>query len=53
MYLMRFSYDLLPANREKAVALIRRDVEAAKARGLKARHTEARRSCAAGEKRFL
>ncbi len=37
MYLMRFSYDLLPANREKAVALIRREVEAAKARGLKAR----------------
>ena len=26
LYLMRFSYDLLPANREKAVALIRRDV---------------------------
>ena len=37
MYLMRFSYDLLPANREKAVALIRREVEAAKARGLRAR----------------
>lgn len=37
MYLMRLSYDLLPANREKAVALIRREVEAAKARGLRAR----------------
>jgi hypothetical protein len=37
MYLVRFSYDLLPANREKAVALIRREVDAAKARGLKAR----------------
>lgn len=37
MYLVRFSYDLLPTNREKAVALIRREVDAAKARGLKAR----------------
>lgn len=37
MYLMRFAYDLLPANREKAVALIRREVDAAKPRGLRAR----------------
>ncbi len=34
---MRFCYDLLPANREKAVALIRREVDAANPRGLRAR----------------
>ena len=30
MYLARFSYDVLPANRQRAVDLIRREVEAAR-----------------------
>lgn len=37
MYIARFSYDLLPSNREKGVTLIRREVEAARASGLAAR----------------
>ncbi len=37
MYIARFSYDLLPANREQATALILREVEGAQARGLTAR----------------
>ena len=28
MYLARFSYDVLPANRQRAIDLIRREVEA-------------------------
>jgi hypothetical protein len=30
MYLARFSYDVLPANRQRAIDLIRREVEVAK-----------------------
>lgn len=30
MYLARFSYDVLPANRSKAIELIRREVKAAR-----------------------
>jgi hypothetical protein len=37
MYLARFSYDLLPANRQKAVEFIRREVVAARDKGLTAR----------------
>ena len=37
MYLARFSYDLLPANRDRALDLIRREVEAARREGLNAR----------------
>ncbi len=37
MYVVRFAYDILPKDREHAVALIRREVEAARARGLNAR----------------
>jgi hypothetical protein len=37
MYLARFSYDVLPINRERAMDLIRREVEAARAKGLSAR----------------
>ena len=37
MYLARFSYDLLPINRQRAVDFIRREVEAARAKGLNAR----------------
>ena len=37
MYLARFSYDLLPADRARALGFIRREVEAARAEGLKAR----------------
>ncbi len=37
MYLARFSYDLLPANRQRAIDFIRREVEAARERGLNAR----------------
>ena len=37
MYLARFSYDVLPANRQRAMDLIRREVEAARGRGLNAR----------------
>jgi hypothetical protein len=37
MYIARFSYDLLPSNRQKGVAFIRREVEAARAKGLSAK----------------
>jgi len=37
MYLARFSYDVLPVNRQRAVDFIRREVEAARGNGLKAR----------------
>ena len=37
MYLARFSYDVLPVNRQKAVDFVRREVEAALSNGLKAR----------------
>ena len=37
MYLARFSYDVMPVNRERAMELIRREVEAARAKGLAAR----------------
>ncbi len=37
MYLARFSYDLLPVNRDRAMGFIRREVEAARAEGLNAR----------------
>jgi hypothetical protein len=33
MYLARFSYDLLPVDRDRAMGFIRREVEAARARG--------------------
>lgn len=37
MYVARFSYDLLPANRQRALDFIQREVEAARREGLKAR----------------
>jgi hypothetical protein len=37
MYLTRFSYDVLPVNRQRAVDFIKREVQAARARNLKAR----------------
>jgi hypothetical protein len=37
MYLARFSYDVLPINRNRALDLIRREVEAARSDGLNAR----------------
>ena len=37
MYLARFSYDVLPINRQRALGFIRQEVEAARAQGLKAR----------------
>ncbi len=37
MYIVRFAYDILPKDREQAVTLIRREVEAARGRGLVAR----------------
>ena len=37
MYLARFSYDVLPANRQRAIDLIRREVEAARSDGRNAR----------------
>lgn len=37
MYLARFSYDVLPVDRQRAIDFIRREVNAASARGLKAR----------------
>ncbi len=37
MYLARFSYDIKPVDRERALDLIRREVNAASERGLKAR----------------
>jgi hypothetical protein len=37
MYLARFSYEVLPVNRQRAMDFIRREVEAANGTGLKAR----------------
>jgi hypothetical protein len=37
MYLARFSYDVLPINRQRAIDLIQREVEAASQAGLTAR----------------
>jgi hypothetical protein len=37
MYLARFSYDVAPRNRQRALDTIRREVEAARNRGLEAR----------------
>src|SRR5262245_18640379 len=37
MYIVRFSYDFLPAHRQQAISLIQREVEAARAQGLQAR----------------
>jgi hypothetical protein len=37
MYLARFSYDVLPVNRQRAIEFIRREVAAAGANGLNAR----------------
>ena len=37
MYLARFSYDLLPVNRGRALEFIRREMEAAQKEGLSAR----------------
>ncbi len=37
MYLARFSYDVLPINRQRAIDFIRREVEAARRSGLNAR----------------
>jgi len=37
MYLARFSYDVLPVNRQRAIDCIRREVEAARGRKLSAR----------------
>jgi hypothetical protein len=37
MYLARFSYDVLPVNRQRAIDLIRREVEAAHRDGFNAR----------------
>ncbi len=37
MYLARFSYDVLPINRQRAIEFIQREVEAARGKGLNAR----------------
>lgn len=37
MFLARFSYEILPVNRHRALELIHREVEAARAKGLNAR----------------
>ena len=37
MYLARFSYDVLPVNRQQAMGFIRREVDAARQNGLEAR----------------
>ncbi|HZT89940.1 MAG TPA: hypothetical protein VFA12_18360 [Stellaceae bacterium] len=37
MYLARFSYDVLPINRQRAIEFIQREVEAARDNGLTAR----------------
>ena len=37
MYLARFSYDVLPINRQHAIDFIRREVQAARSRNLNAR----------------
>jgi hypothetical protein len=37
MYVARFSYDVLPINRQRAIDLIKRELEAARSSGLQAR----------------
>lgn len=37
MYIARFSYDLLPVNRQRGMDFIRRELEAARGKGLNAR----------------
>jgi hypothetical protein len=37
MYLARFSYDVLPVNRHRAIEFIRQEIEAAQANGFRAR----------------
>ena len=37
MYLARFSYDVLPVNRQRAIEFIRREVQAARSKNLNAR----------------
>jgi len=37
MYLARFSYDVLPINRQRAIEFIKREVEAARGKGLSGR----------------
>jgi hypothetical protein len=37
MYLARFSYDVLPVNRQRAIEFIRQEIEAAHANGFRAR----------------
>lgn len=37
MYLVRFSYDVLPSNRQKAIEFIRREMKAALEQGLTAK----------------
>ena len=37
MYLARFSYDVLPVNRQRAIDFIRREVQAARSKNLNAR----------------
>ena len=37
MYLARFSYDVLPVNRQRALDFIRREIDAARGNGLNAR----------------
>ena len=37
MYVARFSYDVLPVNRQRALDFIRREAEAARAKGMNAR----------------
>ena len=37
MFLARFSYEILPVNRERALELIRQELEAARSGGLNAR----------------
>jgi len=37
MYLARFSYDLLPVDRQRGIEFVRREVEAARQNGLNAR----------------
>lgn len=37
MYLARFSYDVLPVDRQRAIDFIRREIEAARKNGLNAR----------------
>lgn len=37
MYLARFSYDVLPVNRQRAIEFIHREIEAARGQGLAAR----------------